>query len=142
MKTILSIASVLLLASCAKQGISEAVTKDNAAGKWVIHGVRYQVYNNGSSTPRDSSQPWKPNPENFVNFDGVSKLSYSYNSPAVTSGEYAFIGNDSISITMNHETTRWKILLLTNTNFNIETTTTNHPSFPGATVKTYQGFIR
>ena len=141
MKTILSLLCLALLAGCAKKGIIDPVTKDQAAGKWTIHGVRYQVFT-GSPTPKDSSIPWQPNPENFVSFDGVSSLQYSYNSPVVWSGDYSYIGTDSISISVDHKTTRWKILLLTATNFNIESTSTNNPAFPGATVVTYQGFIR
>jgi hypothetical protein len=141
MKTFLSILCLALLAGCSKNGITDAVTLDKAAGKWGIHGVRYQVFT-GSPTPKDSSVPWVPNPENFIKFDGVASMQYSFNSPIVWTGDYSLIGNDSISINIDHQTTRWKILLLTETNFNIEMTSTNHPSFPGATVKTFQGFIR
>jgi hypothetical protein len=141
MKTILSVICLAMLAGCAKKGITEPITKDKAAGKWIIHDVRYNIYN-GSATPQDSSIPWRPNPENFVTFDGTSTLQYSFNSPVVWGGEYSFIGEDSISMQVDHKTTRWKILLLTGTNFNIESTSTSHPSFPGARVITYQGFIR
>ncbi len=141
MKTFLSLLCLALLAGCTKKGITDAVTLDKAAGKWGIHGVRYQIFN-GSSTPKDSTVPWVPRPENFVRFDGVSTLQYSYNSPVVWNGDYSLIGTDSISINIDHQTTRWKILLLTETNFNIEMTSTNNPAFPGATVKTFQGFIR
>lgn len=141
MKTILSIFCLALLAGCAKKGITDPVTEDKAAGKWVIHDVRFHI-DNGTPTPRDSSIPWRPNPENFVSFDGSSKVQYAYNTPVVSSGEYAFIGTDSISIVMNHETIRWKILLLTQTNFNIESTSYNNPVAPGVKVITYQGFIR
>lgn len=142
MKTIVAFFCLALLAAgCAKKGVTDPVSKDQATGKWTIHAVRYQVYN-GSPTPKDSTIPWRPNPENFVSFDGVSTLEYSYNSPVVQSGNYSFIGSDSISITMDHKTTRWKVLLLTGTNFNIESTSENNPAFPGAKVVTYQGFIR
>ena len=130
-----------MLAGCSKKGIKEAVTLDKAKGKWGIHGVRYQIFN-GSTTPKDSTIPWVPNPENFVSFDGVSAMQYSFNSPIVWTGDYSLIGTDSISININHQTTRWKILLLTETNFNIETTSTNNPAFPGARVVTFQGFIK
>lgn len=142
MKTILSIVClVLIVSSCTKKGISDPVTLDKAAGKWSINAIRYQI-SNGSPSHQDSTVPWRPDPENFVTFDGVAALQYSFNSPNVLGGDYNFIGNDSISITINHQTTRWKILLLTGTNFNIENTSTNNPSFPGATVKTFQGFVK
>ena len=129
------------LGSCSKKGIINPVTLDKASGKWSINAIRYKVYN-GTPTPKDSTIPWRPNPENFVSFDGVSTLQYSFNSPVVSGGEYSFIGTDSISIKVDHEATRWKILLLTETNFNIESTSSNNTAFPGATVITFQGFVR
>ncbi len=146
-KNLLSLTAILaivfsaIFSGCAKKGITDPVALDKASGKWSINAIRYQVYN-GSPTPKDSTIPWRPNPENFVSFDGVSSLQYSFNSPTVLGGEYSFIGNDSISIRVDHTTTRWKILLLTNTNFNIESTSSNNPDFPGATVVTFQGFVR
>lgn len=131
----------LLFPGCTKKGIDNPVTLDKASGKWSINAVRYKVYT-GTPTPKDSTIPWRPNPENFVSFDGVSSLQYSFNSPAVLGGDYSFIGNDSISLRVDHKTTRWKILLLTGTNFNIESTSSNNPDFPGATVVTFQGFVR
>lgn len=138
---ILAIVASVIFPGCVKKGIENPITLDKASGKWSINAVRYKVYN-GSPTPKDSTIPWRPNPENFVSFDGVSSLQYSFNSPAILSGDYSFIGEDSISIRMDHTTTRWKILLLTGSNFNIESTSSNNPEFPGATVVTYQGFVR
>lgn len=128
------------LSSC-KKGIQKAVTLDKAAGKWSINAIRYQVYE-GSTTPKDSTVPWVPNPENYVIFDGVANFQYAFNSPQTINGNYSFISADSISISMDAETTRWKILLLTPTNFNIERTSGNLHDFPGATVVTYQSFVR
>ena len=137
---LLSFFFVLAIASC-KKGIKEAVTLDKAAGKWSINAVRYQAFY-GTSEAKDSTVPWKPVVENYVDFDGVSHLEYCFNSSSATGGEYAFVGHDSIDIKVGSETGRWKIDLLTGTNFNIEKTSTNHTSFPGATVITYQGFVR
>lgn len=137
---ILGLVFTATFSSC-KKGINNPVSLDKASGKWSINAIRYQVYN-GSTIAKDSTIPWRPNPENFVSFDGVSSLQYSFNSPAVLGGDYQFIGTDSISIRVDHETTRWKILLLTGTNFNVESTSSNNPAFPGATVVTFQGFVR
>lgn len=137
---VLTIVFAAALSSC-KKGIKDAVTLDRAAGKWSINSIRYQVYT-GSPTPQDSTVPWRPNPENFVHFDGVSAFQYAYNGSATINGTYSFIGQDSISIALNGENNRWKILLLTPTNFNIERTSNNLHDFPGATVVTYQSFVR
>lgn len=128
------------LTSC-KKGIKEPVTLDRAAGKWSINAIRYQVFN-GSSTPQDSTVPWRPVTENAVTFDGISTFQYRFNSAGVINGTYSFLGQDSISITMDGEATRWKILLLTTTNFNIQRTSDNLHDFPGATVISYQSFVR
>lgn len=146
-KTLLLLTAILVIvftaaiSGCAKKGIVDPVTLDKASGKWSINAVRYQVYN-GSTTPKDSTIPWRPNPENFVLFDGISSMQYCFNSRSVSDGEYSFIGSDSILLRMDHQTTRWKILLLTGTNFNIQSTSSNNPAFPGATVVTFQGFVR
>ncbi len=128
------------VSSC-KKGIKDPVTLDKAAGKWSINAIRYQIYN-GAATPQDSTVPWRPNPENFVSFDGVSNLQYRFNNSPLYSGTYSFIREDSIIMNMDGETTRWKILLLTPTNFNIERTSNNLHDFPGKRVTTYQSFVR
>jgi hypothetical protein len=140
LQIILGIGFTTSMVSCTK-GIKEPVTLDNAAGTWYIHAIRYQIYD-GTQTPQDSTVPWNPAPRNFVNFDGISKLQYCFNSPNATSGSYSFIGDDSIRITVGNEDARWKILLLTPTNFNIERTSTDNHTFPGALVVKYQSFVR
>lgn len=124
-----------------KKGISDPVTLDKAAGKWSINAIRMKVFY-GSLLAKDSTVPWTPIVENFVNFDGVSQFTYCFNSAANTSGEYKLLQTDSVYLKFPHEDDRWKILLLTGTNFNIEKTSTNNNAFPGATVITYQGFVR
>lgn len=131
---------LLTIISC-KKGIKDPVNLDKASGKWAINAIRYKIYY-GTNDPKDSTVPWKPVVENYVSFDGVSRLEYCYNASTSTGGEYAFVPGDSIDIKLGTEIRRWKIDLLTNTNFNIETTSTNNTSFPGATVVTYQGFVR
>jgi hypothetical protein len=132
---------LLTIFGCAKPGIKDPVTLDKAAGKWSINAIRYKIYY-GTPEAKDSTIPWKPVLENYVSFDGASHLEYCFNSPVATGGEYSFIGKDSIDMKIGSEVNRWKILLLTGTNFNIERTSTNNTSFPGATVVTYQGFVR
>jgi len=125
-----------------KKGIENPVTLDKAAGKWSINAVRYKIYN-GTQTPIDSTIPWRPVTENFVSFDGVSSLEYCFNSATSNEGTYSFSGTDSIDLRVaGHAPQRWRVLLLTETNFNIETTSTDNTSFPGATVVTFQGFVR
>lgn len=132
---------LLTITSCFKKGIKDAVTLDQAAGKWSINAIRYKIYY-GTPEAKDSTVPWKPVIENYVSFDGVSHLEYCFNSRSATDGEYSFVGNDSIDIKVGNDINRWKIQLLTNTNFNIERTYVDNTKFPGATVVTYQGFVR
>lgn len=132
---------LLTITGCLKKGIKEAITLDEAAGKWSINAVRYKIYY-GTPEAKDSTVPWKPIVENYVSFDGISRLEYCFNSSSATGGDYKFIGQDSIDIKVGTEINRWKIQLLTNTNFNIERTYIDNTKFPGATVVTYQGFVR
>ena len=126
---------------CAKPGIKEPVTLDKAAGKWFIKSVRIQVFN-GSILTKDSLVPKKSGTGSYVTFDGISKIDYCFNTTTAKEGNYAFLGTDSISLKIADDNRRWKILLLTGTNFNIQTSATNNNSFPGATVITYQGLER
>ena len=130
-----------LINSGCKKGIKEPVTLDKAAGKWSINAIRMQVLN-GSTILTDSTVPWRPVVENFVTFDGISKLNYNFNKPTATAGNYTLYGYDSIRIQIGDDNRKWKILLLTTTNFNIETTSTNNSTYPGAKVVTFQGFVR
>ena len=130
-----------LINSGCKKGIKEPVTLDKAAGKWSINAIRMQVLN-GSTILTDSTVPWTPVVENFVTFDGISKLNYNFNKPTATAGNYILYGYDSIRIQIGDDNRKWKILLLTTTNFNIETTSTNNSTYPGAKVVTFQGFVR
>lgn len=132
---------LLTISSCVKKGIKEAVTLDQAVGKWSINAIRYKIYY-GTPEAKDSTVPWRPVVENYISFDGISRLEYCFNSAAATGGEYSFVGADSIDIKVGTDINRWKILLLTNTNFNIQRTYIDNTKFPGATVITYQGFVR
>jgi hypothetical protein len=126
--------------SC-KKGVKDPVTLDKAAGKWSINAIRMQVVN-GTTVLKDSTLPWVPVVENFVTFDGISKLNYCFNKASATAGDYTLYGYDSIRIHVGDDNRKWKILLLTTTNFNIETTSTDNNIYPGAKVITFQGFVR
>lgn len=149
---------LLAFTSSCKKGVKDPVTLDKAAGTWSINAVRYNItYNSGMV--KDSTIPWKPIHGNYVTFDGSSHVNYSFNQLNSFEGYYTLLGSDSIllsfatnnnrfsetdSVTMAilGENSRWKIKLLTATNFNIEKTSTDNKAFPGATVITYQGFVR
>jgi len=134
--------SIIVSAYSCKKGIKDPITLDQAAGNWNIHAIRYNIYY-GTPEPKDSTIPRIPNTKRFVTFDGVSQIQYCFNSLTTLSGDYKFIGKDSIQINMNNETLTWKIMLLTSTNFNIERTLTDKSAFPGASeVVMYQGFVR
>jgi hypothetical protein len=125
-----------------KKGITDPVTLDKAAGKWSINAIRMKVFY-GSVLAKDSTIPWTPIVENYVDFDGVSNFKYCFNSTNSKTGQYKLYQSDSVSLKfLDSNEEMWKILLLTGTNFNIEKTSTNNTSFPGATVITYQGFVR
>jgi hypothetical protein len=124
-----------------KKGIKDPVVLDKAAGKWSINAIRMQVYN-GTTLISDSTVPWRPIRENYANFDGISRVDYCFNSVTTTSGNYRLMENDSMTLHVGDDNRRWRVLLLTPTNFNIETTSTDNNLFPGATVKTFQSFVR
>jgi len=132
---------LILINSGCKKGIKEPVTLDKAAGKWSINAIRMQVIN-GSTIITDSTVPWRPVVENFIAFDGISKLNYNFNKASATAGNYTLYGYDSIRLQIGDDNRKWKILLLTTTNFNIQTTSNDNASYPGAQVVTFQGFVR
>jgi hypothetical protein len=138
--TLITLLSITCFSAC-KKGIKDPVTLDKAAGKWSINAIRMQAFN-GKTLLRDSTVPWRPVVENYVSFDGISNLNYCFNSANSTAGDYKLLANDSIILRVGNDNRRWKILLLTSTNFNIETTTDDDDNFPGATVVTFQGFVR
>ena len=136
----LTFVAIALCTSSCKKGIADPVTLDKAAGKWSINAIRYRIHT--GSSYQDSTVPWRPNPENFVSFDGKSNMQYRFNNTSVFNGTYTFIREDSIIMNMGEEVSRWKILLLTPTNFNIEMTSEYLHDFPGRKVTTFQSFVR
>jgi len=138
---IVSILLVTFINTGCKKGIKDPVTLDKAAGKWSINAIRMQVLN-GSTIIKDSTIPWRPVVENFVTFNGISTLNYNFNQATTSSGNYTLYKYDSIRIQIGSDNRKWKILLLTTTNFNIETTSTDNNAYPGSKVVTFQGFVR
>lgn len=134
--------TMLAIGSSCKKGISDPITLDKASGKWSINAIRLKIYDGTTGTTKDSTIPWRPTPENYVSFDGVSNIKYCFNSTATLTGAYSFIGTDSINLKIGSDNKRWKVLLLTETNFNIETTTVDKSSLPSKTTVTFQGFVR
>lgn len=132
---------LMTLISC-KKGIDNPITLDKASGKWSINAIRLKIYDGATGTTKDSTVPWRPVVENYVSFDGISNLKYCFNSSSTLNGEYAFIGSDSIRLKIGNDTKRWKVLLLTETNFNIESTSIDKSTLPSKTTITYQGFVR
>lgn len=139
-------------------GIKDPVTLDEASGTWSINAVWFNA-SYGSGATRDSLIPWKPILGNWVTFDGISKMEYCFNRSYKSFGSYKLENSDSMTVTFTEnnrvedidylvkifggETSKWKIRLLTPTNFNIEKTVESHSAFPGATtVKIYQNFVR
>ncbi len=149
-----------MLAGCKKLiGVKEPVNLDKVNGTWSINAVRFNAFY-GGEVSKDSTIPWKPIIGNNVKFDGVSNMEYCFNLPYKNYGTYKLEPGDSITISFikdnnrlegidywvkafGGETTKWKIRLLTATNFNIEKTVDSHIAFPGASsVIMYQNFVR
>lgn len=139
-------------------GIKDPVTLDEASGAWSINAVWFNA-SYGSGASKDSLIPWKPIIGNNVSFDGISKMEYCFNRSYKSFGNYKLENSDSLTVTFTENnrvedldylvkifgsaTSKWKIRLLTPTNFNIEKTVDSHTAFPGATsVKIYQNFVR
>lgn len=131
---------LLILSIGCKKGITDPVNLDKAAGKWSINAIRMKVYY-GDVLYKDSTTPWNPVVENFINFDGISSVKYCFNSAEISNGSYKMLPGDSLFLNVKEEAANWKILLLTPTNFNIERTLLNHNDFPGAKVLLYQCFV-
>ncbi|MFT3681319.1 MAG: hypothetical protein QM791_13665 [Ferruginibacter sp.] len=157
---LLSVCLLVALMTGCKKGVKDPVTLDKAAGTWSINSIRFNA-SYGAGATKDSTVPWKPVIGNNVTFDGVSKFDYSFNVDYKSFGTYSLDAlSDSMTITFGRdnnrldgidylvkafggETTRWKILLLTSTNFNIAKTVNSHNAFPGASsVVIYQSYVR
>lgn len=126
--------------SCAKPDRSADLPKEQQiVGQWYISRLELNVYSGGILL-KDSIIPQQP--YNFVRFDAGGGFEYRFNAPASTSGTYQFTGVDSIISVTPGNTYRWKFLTLTKNLLTVSSTSTNHPSYPGATVVSYHTFGR
>ncbi len=80
-------------------------------------------------------------PENYVSFAAGGNFEYRFNNPAADVGTYQFVGTDSVVSNVTSKVYRWKMLTLTDVLFTVMNTSTN-PAYPGATVETYQTFVK
>ncbi len=126
--------------SCAKPDHSADLPKEQQiVGQWYISRLELNIYS-GSVLIKDSIIPQLPN--NFVRFDAGGGFAYRFNMPASTSGTYQFSGVDSIISVTPGNTYRWKFLTLTKNLLTVSNTSTNNPSYPGATVVSFHTFGR
>lgn len=132
---------LLLVVSCNKIADSSTIPKDQLViGKWNINRMQLRLYYGGVFT-KDTIVQQTPLPENFVQFQAGGSFEYRFNTATSDFGTYQFVGADSLVSNVTTKTYRWKMLTLTNQLFTVVNTSTN-PAFPGATVETYQTFVK
>jgi hypothetical protein len=131
----------IFTSSCAKPDTSQDKPKEQqVVGSWYINRIQLKIFYNGSFS-KDTIIPQTPKPKNFVQFDANANFQYCFNSQTIKSGTYQFKGADSLISVTPSTTYRWKMLTLTDVLFTVMNTSTD-PAYPGATVETYQTFIR
>ncbi|MBS1513189.1 MAG: hypothetical protein JST86_20300 [Bacteroidetes bacterium] len=134
--------SSCLFVSCAKTDHSSDLPKEQqVVGQWSINRIQLKLFYGGVFT-KDSILPQKALPKNFVQFDANSNFQYCFNSSTINNGSYQFKGSDSLISTTSAKIYRWKWLTLTDVLFTVMSTSSSDPNFPGATVETYQTFVR
>lgn len=127
--------------SCSKTKDTVAKPKEQQViGKWNINRVQLRLYYGGVFS-KDTIIKQTPMPENFVKFEAPANFEYRFNKNTSDTGTYSFIGADSVISNVTSKVYRWKILTLTDVLFTVMNTSTD-PAYPGATVETYQTFVR
>jgi hypothetical protein len=127
--------------SCSKKSDSTTEPKEQLiVRKWSINRIQLRLYYNGVFS-KDTIIPQTPMPENFVSFDATGNFEYRFNTSTSDIGTYQFVGADSVISNVTTKVYRWKMLTLTDEIFTVMNTSTS-PSFPGATVETYQTFVK
>lgn len=130
-----------MIISCTKTEDTSTVPKEQLViGKWNINRMQLRLFYGGTFL-KDTIIPQTPHPENFVQFQAGGSFEYRFNTTTSDFGTYQFIGADSVISNVTTKVYRWKMLTLTNQLFTVMNTSTN-PSFPGATVETYQTFVK
>ena len=130
-----------MVISCTKTEDTSTVPKEQLViGKWNINRMQLRLFYGGTFL-KDTIIPQTPHPENFVQFQAGGSFEYRFNTTTSDFGTYQFIGADSVISNVTTKVYRWKMLILTNQLFTVMNTSTD-PSFPGATVETYQTFVK
>ena len=128
--------------SCSK-AIADSSSKPKeqlVVGKWNINRIQLRLYYGGVFT-KDTIVKQTPMPENFVKFEAAGNFEYRFNKSTSDFGTYQFVGADSVISDVVTKVYRWKMLTLTDVLFTVMNTSTD-PAYPGATVETYQTFVR
>ena len=131
---------ILTICQGCKKATTETITPSLITGHWYIHHIYLRSYYNQAFIG-DSTLHNDPHPENYVTFNGNGTLEYKFNKSTPDVGTYQQKGTDSVYANIGGVIYKWKIDLLINTNFNVETTEKNYP-YPGFQLETYQSFIR
>ena len=135
---VLLLSLLFYLPSCKKK--TELSNQELIAGKWKINEIRLNTFSEGILV-KDSLLTANPQPENYAEFSTGESFTYCFNKPIADSGTYKFITNDSLYTSLGNELYKWKVLLLTSEILNVQNTRPYTP-LPGATLITYQTFVR
>ena len=132
---------LIIAGSCKKTTDSSSIPRSQLImGKWNINRMQLKL-SYGGDFVKDTIIPQMPAPENFVQFTPVANFEYRFNSTTSDIGTYQFVSPDSLISNVTSKIYRWKILTMTNQLFTVVNTSSS-PSFPGATVETYQTFVK
>ena len=130
-----------LFLMCKKLADSSGQPRDQLImGHWNINRIQLRLYNNGVFF-KDTILKQTPKPENFVSFFAGGNFEYKFNTSTSDAGTYEIVGADSVISYVPGKAYKWKMLTLTNVLFTVMNTSTD-PAFPGATVETYQTFVK
>ncbi len=132
---------IVLNFSCSKSEDTTTQPKEQLVqGHWNINRVQLRLYQGGTFV-KDTIIHQTPMPENYVQFGAAGNFEYRFNKPGSDVGTYQFVGADSVISNVTSKIYRWKLLTLTNVLFTVMNTSTD-PDHPGATVETYQTFVK
>ncbi len=128
------------ISSCTKDNTNIDKPKEQQViGTWSINRVQLKLYYGGVFF-KDTIVAQTTYP-NYVKFESNGSFEYKFNKPAADVGTYQFTGTDSVVSNVTSKIYRWKMLTLTDVLFTVMNTSTD-PAYPGATVETYQTFVR
>ena len=128
------------ISSCTKENTNIDKPKEQQViGTWSINRVQLKLYYGGVFF-KDTIVAQTTYP-NYVKFESNGSFEYKFNKPAADVGTNQFTGADSVVSNVTAKIYRWKMLTLTDVLFTVMITSTD-PAYPGATVETYQTFVR